>query len=261
MSRDRRTTKRRRREPIAKRPTFNVTLFIKWGLRELAGVELSDEILNLLVEDILAARDGSTLAQPAQFAYLLRDAFARINRVDAALFGKDDPPIDLDEADAVMRAFVFAYPDAVLGIPGVPGVKSGDEVRARFGAREKALHARLDAKHGTAGIPSYEDRREQLRSEGRLVETEAGDVIRMDADMAELIKLQKDKFAFKFGRPMDKHDPIFFDEDADQPTPWDADKLIAQLRAAAVEAGVDPDAVHGYFFGAQDVADYKKHRH
>lgn len=139
-------------------------------------------------------------------------------------------------------------------------VRTGEEVAAEF----ETIHALLERLHDKVSFAeqmgkTFEQREAQAIREGRRVEHSDGSVsVRMTPYVQALTRCQILSFEFKFGREMGKGDPIFFDADAAEPKPFDADEDIAMLRAVATKAGLDPDAVHRHFWGREDLADYKK---
>lgn len=140
-------------------------------------------------------------------------------------------------------------------------VRTGKEVRAAFATREKAL-ADKAMKDGPIG--RFDDNRARRIAAGDIViHPDGSETQKMTPSMEALLRLQEEKFQFKFGRPIGQRDPIFFDEDADTPQAEaeDTDDVIAAVRQAAIKVGgVDPDAAVEAFMGREALADYKKRR-
>jgi hypothetical protein len=62
----------------------------------------------------------------------------------------------------------------------------------------------------------------------------------------EVMEEQHRAFQEKFNRDWQPGDPVFFDPDADQPTPWPEEKLAAGVLEAMRKAGTPPQIVYAY---------------
>ena len=57
---------------------------------------------------------------------------------------------------------------------------------------------------------------------------------------------QRELFREKFGRDWGPDDPIFFDPDADTPTPMSVKQVSDEIVQAMVSAGVDPSIIFAF---------------
>jgi hypothetical protein len=62
------------------------------------------------------------------------------------------------------------------------------------------------------------------------------------AELAEAVRYAEEQYPVRFGREMRPDDPIFFDPDADEPVPVSAEKVYAEMIAAAQRTG-DPHTI------------------
>jgi hypothetical protein len=62
----------------------------------------------------------------------------------------------------------------------------------------------------------------------------------------EIIKEQRQRFREKFGREMGPNDPVFFDPDADVPTPISTVRIEAETLEALRKAGAPPQIAYAY---------------
>jgi hypothetical protein len=138
-------------------------------------------------------------------------------------------------------------------------VRTAEELRENFGAREDAIQAAIEARLQARGSLSFDESRKRAIAEGRVEVDVEGNATKLTVD-PELLDLQLEKFEFKFGRKPGPGDPIFFDQHADRPQSYDPDEMLAYVRAAAMATGTDPDAAVEYFFGKQDLDEYKRKR-
>ncbi len=65
-------------------------------------------------------------------------------------------------------------------------------------------------------------------------------VIQMTPQVEQILLNQRQRFIKKFGREPGGHDPVFFREDSEEPTPLDPLLVETQLAAAMDEVGIDP---------------------
>jgi hypothetical protein len=61
-----------------------------------------------------------------------------------------------------------------------------------------------------------------------------------------IIDAQREQFIRKFGREPGPSDPIFFDPDADTPTPYSEDRLVDETLLAFVEANIAGQLIWAY---------------
>jgi hypothetical protein len=71
-------------------------------------------------------------------------------------------------------------------------------------------------------------------------------VLRVPPAAMEMLGAQREAFRKKFGRDPGPDDPIFFDPDADQPTPISSVQVEAEVLAAMQKAGVSPAFAYAY---------------
>lgn len=67
-----------------------------------------------------------------------------------------------------------------------------------------------------------------------------------DRRLEHELKMQRKAFQRKFGRDPGPNDPVFFDPDADTPTPFPAGKMEAGVLAAMKSAGLAPELIYAY---------------
>lgn len=79
-----------------------------------------------------------------------------------------------------------------------------------------------------------------------------------DAERAALLAERRRAFVEKFGRDPLPDEPVFFDPDADMPTPMSQHKMISIVRAAARRSGRDPDLVIAQYFGPEVLEHYRR---
>jgi integrase len=68
----------------------------------------------------------------------------------------------------------------------------------------------------------------------------------MDEQTRELLDAQRDAFRVKFGREPGPNDPVFFDPDADEPRPIEAEAVTTAVIRAMEEAGIHPRLIYAY---------------
>jgi len=69
---------------------------------------------------------------------------------------------------------------------------------------------------------------------------------RMTPRVDRIIRHQLQEFKKKFGREPGPGDPVFFDPDADHPTPYDPEKMKRQTLEAMRAAGTRPELIFAY---------------
>src|SRR5262249_2506254 len=62
----------------------------------------------------------------------------------------------------------------------------------------------------------------------------------------EILEAQRERFREKFGRDWNPDDPVFFDPDADSPTPMSEAKIEADVLEAMRKAGTPPQIMYAY---------------
>ena len=70
--------------------------------------------------------------------------------------------------------------------------------------------------------------------------------LKLSAEAAQLIELQREAFIQKFGREPRPEDPIFFDPDADEPRPDSMQKYVGTVVSAMEKAGIDAALIYAY---------------
>lgn len=66
----------------------------------------------------------------------------------------------------------------------------------------------------------------------------------MDEKTRKVLDAQRGAFRAKFGREPGPGDPLFFDPDADEPRPREAEGVMAELVRAMERAGIHPRLIH-----------------
>ena len=82
--------------------------------------------------------------------------------------------------------------------------------------------------------------------------------VKLNAEMVDALEKQIGLFREKFGREPGPDDPVFFDPDADVPTPADMDKVETEIIQAARKAGFNEGQIERLC--AQFGFDYDKYR-
>jgi integrase len=70
--------------------------------------------------------------------------------------------------------------------------------------------------------------------------------VRIDPELAEELKAQRDEFVKKFGREPGPGDPLFFDPDSDTPRPMVYTAIRDAMVGAMVRAGIDARLIHAF---------------
>ncbi len=84
-------------------------------------------------------------------------------------------------------------------------------------------------------------RRRELRAAQARARQDRPDI---DLEVSALLDAQLEAFRLKFGRDPGPGDPIFFDPDADTPTPVSVLEMESEMTEIAREAGVDPALIY-----------------
>jgi hypothetical protein len=118
-----------------------------------------------------------------------------------------------------------------VGYPDAPG--AGRSVSPELKDRQEALMRQAIDRHLLEGVPP--------------VEAESGgEAMRMGPEFAEMMKLQLEAFRQKFGREPEPDEPIFFDEDADYPTPTPAIPR-EEFARAMLAGGIRPVVAYSFW--------------
>lgn len=70
--------------------------------------------------------------------------------------------------------------------------------------------------------------------------------LRMDERTREVLDAQRELFRVKFGREPGPGDPLFFDPNADEPRPMEAEGIAVEVAKAMEQAGIHPRLTHAY---------------
>jgi hypothetical protein len=68
----------------------------------------------------------------------------------------------------------------------------------------------------------------------------------MSKDVREALLRQKQRFSEKFGRDPEPDDPVFFDENADEPQPISTDRFEREITDYLIAINVDPALIHAF---------------
>ncbi len=82
--------------------------------------------------------------------------------------------------------------------------------------------------------------------------------ITMSPEMREVLLKQREAFIQRFGREPGLTEPVFFDPNADDPQPLDADEVTATLLEACERAGIDAEQLFSHLGWAADLDEYRK---
>ena len=82
--------------------------------------------------------------------------------------------------------------------------------------------------------------------------------VAISPELRELLLKQRQAFVQKFGREPGLTEPLFFDPNADDPQPLDADEVTAGLLKACEQAGLDPDEVFSHLGWGEGLDEYRK---
>ena len=80
----------------------------------------------------------------------------------------------------------------------------------------------------------------------------------MSPELREVLLKQREAFIQKFGRKPGPTESVFFDPNADDPQPLDADEVTAGLLKACEQAGLDPAEVFSHVGWGEDLDEYRK---
>lgn len=132
-----------------------------------------------------------------------------------------------------------------------PRQRRAAQQRARLQRRELARQEEFREQHTRKVLERQGDPRfvqRTLHADGTATLTWDGES-GLGMEMREGFQAQREAFRAKFGRDPGPEDPVFFDPDADEPTPmgkrhWD--EGMTAMIAAAEAAGVDPAFIHAW---------------
>lgn len=132
-----------------------------------------------------------------------------------------------------------------------PRQRRAAQQRARLQRRELARQEEFREQHTRKVLERQGDPRfvqRTLHPDGTATLTWDGES-GLGMEMREGFQAQREAFRAKFGRDPGPEDPVFFDPDADEPTPmgkrhWD--EGMTAMIAAAEAAGVDPAFIHAW---------------
>ena len=85
-----------------------------------------------------------------------------------------------------------------------------------------------------------------------------GVTVTVSPRLREVLLNQREAFVQKFGREPGLTEPVFFDPNAEDPQPLDADEVTAGLLNACERAGLDPEQVFSHLGWGQDLDAYRK---
>jgi integrase len=71
-------------------------------------------------------------------------------------------------------------------------------------------------------------------------------IIKLNPEMLDALRKQRERFRQKFGRDPGPNDPVFFDPDSDVPAPMSEDYIKRETVTAMTEAGISPVAIYAY---------------
>jgi hypothetical protein len=76
--------------------------------------------------------------------------------------------------------------------------------------------------------------------------TKSTTILNIPPPAMEVLRSQREAFRKKFGRDMQSGDPVFFDPDADEPTPMSSVGMEAEVLDAMRKAGLPPAFAYAY---------------
>ncbi len=82
--------------------------------------------------------------------------------------------------------------------------------------------------------------------------------VTMSPKLREVLLKQREAFIQKFGRAPGLTEPVFFDPNADDPQPLDADEVTAALLKACKQAGYEPDEFFSRLGWTEDLKEYRQ---
>ncbi|MFE7127562.1 hypothetical protein [Streptomyces sp. NPDC057617] len=130
-----------------------------------------------------------------------------------------------------------------------------EEPDERWAERREAVREAVMHKVRTKSGRTATTRRRSDRPVERIWNADGSSVIRISTDtlrgqeLMEGMEGQLDAFREKFGREPGPGDPMFFDPDADEPTPLTKeyfDDMLLNMAEHAVEMGIDPAFLHAW---------------
>ena len=82
--------------------------------------------------------------------------------------------------------------------------------------------------------------------------------VTMSPELREVLLKQREAFIQRFGREPRLTESVFFDPNADEPQPLDADEVTAALLKACEQAGFDPEQLFSHLGWGADLDEYRK---
>ena len=68
----------------------------------------------------------------------------------------------------------------------------------------------------------------------------------MTRQMMEILRHQEERFRSKFGRDPRPEDPVFFDENADEPQPMPMDDMEREITEFLIAVNIPPEMIHAF---------------
>ncbi|MFD7981647.1 hypothetical protein [Streptomyces sp. NPDC059071] len=172
---------------------------------------------------------------------------ARMRLATAARNGGFLDADETDEADEADEAEVAHETDGVHG--------AHDEPHEAWAARRAAVRGAVTEKIRKKAGDATPVRRPSDHPVERIWNADGSSVIRFSGDTTEgkeaieAFEGQLDYFREKFGREPAPEDPLFFDPDADEPTPLTKerfDSMLLDLAERVADEGMDPAPLHAW---------------
>ncbi len=82
--------------------------------------------------------------------------------------------------------------------------------------------------------------------------------VTMSPRLRAVLLKQREAFVQKFGREPGLTEPVFFDPNADEPPPLEAEDERAELLNRCEQAGLDPDQVFSHLGWGEDLDEYRR---
>jgi hypothetical protein len=68
----------------------------------------------------------------------------------------------------------------------------------------------------------------------------------MTSMMKEVLRHQEERFRQKFGRDPRPHEPVFFDDNAEEPQPMPMDDIEREITEFLIAANIPPELIHAF---------------